>query len=422
MSIFEVMKTRRTRLLIASSAIALVALLTIQVSWIFKSAAIKEDHFNQKVTMALCRTVEDLCADDQTCHGFKQCCVKEGNSRAIQLDHNQKEKIDSLLKHYMAFYDVDIRYSFQLVREDNTLLASNDKSTFQRKLDEAHAPPGLVLKLELPGRTAFVLSKMGPMFITSIFLILTIILLFWMTVRSLLRQKLLLERTTDFVNNMAHEFKTPMASISLASNMIVKDSVREKPDKLKHYADIIRDENEKLKQQVERLLSIAKLEDGDMLLKKDQVDMHEAIRSAVSGMSLQLQERNGQITTNLNAVNSIITGDVLHLTNTVINLLDNAIKYSKGAPEIMITTMNKNNDLVVKVADKGIGVDPDRHKSIFDKFYRVPTGDVHDVKGFGLGLAYVKKIVDEHGGRVSLESDEGKGSKFIMTFPLTINQ
>jgi two-component system, OmpR family, phosphate regulon sensor histidine kinase PhoR len=317
MSIFTVMKTRRTRLLVGASALALIALLTIQVSWIFKSAAIKEEHFNQKVTMALCRTVEDLCADDQTCHGFKQCCVKQGNARAIQLDPSQKEKIDSLLRHYMAFYDVDIKYSFQLVREDKNLLASADKSTLYRKLDEAHAPPGLVLMLELPGRTAFILSKMGPMFITSIALILTIILLFWMTVRSLLRQKQLLERTTDFINNMAHEFKTPMASISLASSMIVKESVQEKPEKLKHYADIIRDENEKLRQQVERLLNIARLDNGDMEIEKKEVDMHEVIAGAVKAMSLQVQERNGQLECSLDAGRAIIKGDALHLANTV---------------------------------------------------------------------------------------------------------
>lgn len=418
MSIFEAMKTRRTRLLIASSAIALIALLIIQVSWIFKSAAIKEEHFNQKVTMALCRTVEDLCADDETCHGFKQCCVKQGNARAIQLDPSQKERIDSLLRHYMAFYDVNIKYSFQIVREDKTLLASNSRSIFHRKLDEAYAPPGLVLMLELPGRTAFVLSKMGPMFLTSLALILTIILLFWMTVRSLLRQKLLLQRTTDFVNNMAHEFKTPMASISLASNMIVKNAVQEKPEKLKHYADIIRDENEKLKQQVERLLNIARLEDGDIMLEKKHVDMHEAIDNAVKAMNLQVQERGGQITTSLSAAKHVLTGDVFHLTNAVINLLDNANKYSKEAPGIMITTSNKGNSLVISVSDKGIGISSERHKEIFEKFYRVPTGDVHDVKGFGLGLAYVKKITVEHGGAVSLESEVGRGSTFTMVFPL----
>jgi two-component system, OmpR family, phosphate regulon sensor histidine kinase PhoR len=370
------------------------------------------------VTMALCRTVEDLCADDQTCHGFKQCCVKQGNARAIQLDPSQKEKIDSLLRHYMAFYDVDIKYSFQLVREDKNLLASADKSTLYRKLDEAHAPPGLVLMLELPGRTAFILSKMGPMFITSIALILTIILLFWMTVRSLLRQKQLLERTTDFINNMAHEFKTPMASISLASSMIVKESVQEKPEKLKHYADIIRDENEKLRQQVERLLNIARLDNGDMEIEKKEVDMHEVIAGAVKAMSLQVQERNGQLECSLDAGRAIIKGDALHLANTVINLLDNANKYSKDVPRIAVSTCNKGNTLVVKVADKGIGISSERHNSIFEKFYRVPTGDVHDVKGFGLGLAYVRKIVEEHGGTVSLESEEGKGTTFTMTFPI----
>lgn len=411
------MKKKRTQLLILASALALIALLVIQVSWIFRSAAIKEEHFNQRVTMALCRTVEDLCADDQTCHAFTQCCRLEGDERVIELGITQKEKIDSLLRRYMEFYDIDLAYSFELVHEES-LLASHDKQVYKQKLDDALAPPGLVLKLQLPGRSAFILSKMGPMFITSIALIMTITIFFWLTVRSLLRQRLVLERTTDFMNNMAHELKTPMASISLASNMLVKEEVSNKPEKLKHYAAIIRDENEKLKLQVERLLNLASLERGEMVLEKKTVDMHEVIESVVKCMQIQVQEKSGSLEAVTGAKYFTVDGDKLHLTNALINLVDNANKYSGDRPRIVIETANANGKLVITVSDNGIGIGSAHRENIFDKFYRVPTGDVHNVKGFGLGLAYVKKVVELHEGSISLESEPGKGSKFSIELPL----
>jgi two-component system phosphate regulon sensor histidine kinase PhoR len=417
------MKTKRTRLLIIGSAAALVALLVIQVSWILKSAAIREDQFNQKITMALCRAVDDLCADNQTCRAFSNCCsMHTGQSEYnVELSYDQKEKIDSLLGHYMDFYGVKLDYKFELAKEENAapLSMDKDKRVYQQKLDDALAPPGLVLRLHVPEKKDFIVAGLSTMFITSTALIIMIMLFFWMTIRSLLRQRLLLERTTDFMNNMAHEFKTPMASISLASNMLVKSSSGEGAEKQRHYAGIIRDENEKLKLQVERLLSMAALERGDMTLEKKRVDMHEVIVSAINCIQIQVQEKQGNVSALLNANSQHITGDALHLTNAVINLLDNANKYSDDKPQIVIATKNEDRRIIVSVKDNGIGIGSEAQKNIFDKFYRVHTGDVHDVKGFGLGLAYVKKVVEEHGGNISVESQPGEGSTFIISIPLS---
>lgn len=416
------MRTKRTRLLIIGSILALVALLVIQVSWILKSASIKEEQFNQNVNMALCRAVEDLCSDNTTCRAFNDCCRKPGETGElnVELNYAQKEKIDSLLRHYMNFYGVKLNYHFEIAQENSAspVSAEKDRRVFRQKLDETVAPPGLVLKLHVPQKKEFLVASMSTMFITSTVLIIVIMLFFWMTIRSLLRQKMLLERTTDFMNNMAHEFKTPMASISLASNMLVKSSASDTTGRQKHYAEIIRDENEKLKLQVERLLNMAALERGEMMLEKKQVDMHDVIAAAVKCIAIQVQERQGTVETLPDAKNSMVSGDHLHLTNVIINLLDNANKYSKVNPKISIATSNENDHIVISVSDNGIGIGSDDLKNIFDRFYRVSTGDVHDVKGFGLGLAYVKKIIELHGGSISVKSEKGKGSTFTIKIPL----
>lgn len=420
------MQTRRTRLLIIVSALALVALLVIQVSWILKSASIKEEQFNQRITMALCRAVEDLCSDNQTCRAFSDCCKPHGARHGefnVELSYGQKEKIDSLLRHYMDFYGVKLDYRFELAREEQSAVSiDKDKKIYRQKLDATVAPPGLVLKLQVPRKKEFLMAGMSAMFVTSTVLIIVIMFFFWITVRSLLRQKMMLERTTDFMNNMAHEFKTPMASISLASNMLVKNSTNDESGKQKHYAEIIRDENEKLKMQVERLLSMAALERGEMMMEKKPVDMHELVRNAIGCIEIQVQERNGKIISSLEAQRYTVTGDGLHLLNAIINLLDNANKYSKSEPQIKVATRNEGDRFIVSVSDAGIGMRSEDQKQIFDKFYRVHTGDVHDVKGFGLGLAYVRKIVDEHHGTIELKSEKGKGSTFTISIPLINEQ
>jgi two-component system phosphate regulon sensor histidine kinase PhoR len=417
------MRKKHTRLLIIGSALALVALLVIQVTWILKSASIKEEQFNQNVNMALCRAVEDLCADNQTCRAFNDCCRKPTDTGElnVELNYAQKEKIDSLLRHYMSFYGMKLNYRFEIAQEEHAAPAITDKDrkVYEQKLDETVAPPGLVLKLHVPQKKEFLMAGMSTMFVTSTVLIIVIMLFFWMTFRSLLRQKLLLERTTDFVNNMAHEFKTPMASISLASNMLVKSSTTDATGKQKHYAEIIRDENEKLKLQVERLLNMSALERGEMMLEKKRVNIHEVIDSAVKCIAIQVQDKQGTVSTSLVAVKTMIEGDTLHLTNAVINLLDNANKYSKEHPQITIETANEEDHILIRVSDKGIGISGDDLKNIFDRFYRVSTGDVHDVKGFGLGLAYVKKVIELHGGSISAKSEKGKGSSFTIKIPLT---
>jgi two-component system phosphate regulon sensor histidine kinase PhoR len=222
---------------------------------------------------------------------------------------------------------------------------------------------------------------------------------------------------TDFINNMTHEFKTPIATISLATDSISSPLIVNHPDKIKRFVDIIRQENRRMNSQVERVLQIAQLDKKDFQLRLADVNLHDLIRQAVDNFSLQIENREGTLTLDLQATRPVISGDATHLASVVHNLLDNANKYSPEKPDITIRTRNVPNGVAITVEDNGVGISKETRKHIFDKFYRVHTGNVHDVKGFGLGLSYVKAIVTAHKGFVDVHSELGKGSAFTLTFP-----
>lgn len=277
--------------------------------------------------------------------------------------------------------------------------------------------PG-VLMLHFPAR-ASVLWRTGwrPLLASVIF---TSIILFCFayTIHVIFRQKKLSEMKTDFINNMTHEFKTPIATISLAVDSINNPVVSENPERLKRFADIIRQENKRMHEQVEKVLQIAQIERQNYQLVLEQVDIHRLIQTAVSNVNLQVERKNGQITTEFKAATSIFPVDITHFSNIIYNLLDNANKYSPETPCIRVETENTAKGIQIKVSDKGIGMTKEARKHIFDRFYRVHTGDLHDVKGFGLGLSYVKAMVEAHKGSIEVKSEPGKGSSFILNFPL----
>ncbi len=278
-------------------------------------------------------------------------------------------------------------------------------------------PPGLLM-VYFPNRSSFVWSSVWLVLLTTILFILLIIGTFGWTMYTLVRQKKLSEMKNDFINNMTHEFKTPIATISLAADSITSPMVLTDTAKVRRFADIIKQENQRMNEQVERVLQMAKIDRRDFNLKIEPVDMHDVIDSAVHNISLQVARREGTIDMQLQADQAVIDGDRTHLTNVIYNLLDNANKYSPEKPQIVVRTRNANGQLEVMVQDHGIGMSKEARKHIFDKFYRVHTGNVHDVKGFGLGLSYVKAMVDAHHGTISVKSEPGKGSTFILRFPL----
>ncbi|HXB12406.1 MAG TPA: HAMP domain-containing sensor histidine kinase, partial [Bacteroidia bacterium] len=296
-------------------------------------------------------------------------------------------------------------------------LRPSQPACYRKDLEDVASKNGFELVLTFPEKREFIIAEMGSMFITSVLLILVVLVMFWRTVSSLIKEKKISEHTTDFLNNMTHEFKTPLTNIALAGKMIIKDSNIKQEDKIKHYSGIILEENEKLKMQVEQVLSMTALERGEIPIQKVELDFHELIKDALKSIFIQIENKQGSLKLDLKAEQVMIMGDNIHLVNALRNLIDNAIKYSKEKPELYIQTHNVGRNLIVEVSDKGIGIEKEYHKKVFEKFFRVPTGDIHDVKGFGLGLAYVKKIIELHGGTIELQSEKGKGTTFTIKIP-----
>lgn len=256
-----------------------------------------------------------------------------------------------------------------------------------------------------------------PYMMLAFLLLAVVIFTFTFTIHLILKQKKLSEMKSDFVNNMTHEFKTPIATISLATDMLLNKEVAESPAKTRRYATIIQDENRRLKQQVEQILQIAVLDKGEYNLKISAFDAHEAILSCIARFELTVRDMGGMITHSFEAEDPEIKADYHHFTNMVNNLLDNAAKYARDYPEVRVSTGNQDGMFFVKVQDRGIGISRENMKHVFKNLYRVPTGNVHDVKGFGLGLYYVKAMAEAHGGYVKVDSELNNWTVFTIYIP-----
>lgn len=274
------------------------------------------------------------------------------------------------------------------------------------------------ISVYFPDERQLLRKSMGIMGASSLTITLFIIVMFSLTLYIMFKQKRLSEMKNDFVNNMTHELKTPISTISLASQMLSDRSIPDEQKNLGQISRIIKTESRQLGYQVERVLQMAIFDHGELKLKREEVDLHDIIETVAQNFLLQMDKRGGKLEFLPEADRSLVTGDLMHLTNVVSNLMENAIKYTRRNPEITISTSNENKSLVVSVADNGIGISKEDQKRIFDKFYRVPTGNVHNVKGFGLGLSYVKLIVEEHGGSIKIKSELNKGSRFDIHLPL----
>lgn len=279
-----------------------------------------------------------------------------------------------------------------------------------------------VLKIFFPDQQAFILKNMGWVFITSLLFIALIIFCMAYAVWTIIQQKKISEITHDFINNMTHELKTPIATVAIACEAIQDPDIRQLPNQVNRYLNIIREENERLGNQVEKVLQIAVLDRGDFQLKINPINVHEVIQKALRNIIIQIETRQGKIETDLKALNPIIDADELHINNMISNLLDNANKYSPNAPEITIATQNTENGVKISISDKGQGMARETINKVFDKFYRVSTGNIHNVKGFGLGLSYVKTMLDAHKGSVDVKSELNKGSTFTLFLPYKQNQ
>jgi two-component system phosphate regulon sensor histidine kinase PhoR len=263
-------------------------------------------------------------------------------------------------------------------------------------------------------------KKMPGLMILSLVFTLIILLTFTLSIYFILRQKKISEMKSDFINNMTHEFKTPIATISVAADSIISDKVISDSERVGYFAGMIKKENIRMNEHVEKILQIARLDKKDFEFHFQTVDAHELIIKAIQSIELQVEKRKGHIDIDMAALNRVITTDPVHFTNVVYNLLDNAVKYSTGEPEIRVSTTNVTNGLLLSVEDKGMGMNKAVQSKIFERFYRQTSGNVHNVKGFGLGLSYVKAVVDANKGSINVQSETGKGSRFDVFIPFEL--
>jgi two-component system, OmpR family, phosphate regulon sensor histidine kinase PhoR len=278
--------------------------------------------------------------------------------------------------------------------------------------------PQEYLVVIVPHQNAIIFKQLTWFIIGAIIFTLIIITAFFLTLRTLFVQKKLGEIKSDFINNMTHEFKTPLATISLAVSALKNEKVVGNKEKTDYFTGVIKEENIRMNKQVETILQAALLDKQEVQLDLKKLSAHELINNALNNIALPLNEKDGELIVHLDATNDIIMGDDVHFTNFVNNLLDNALKYSKENPIIKLNTTTLSNMFVIRVEDNGIGMNKDTLSHIFEKFYRAHTGNVHNVKGFGLGLSYVKTMVEAHKGTIKAESILGKGSTFIVSIPL----
>ena len=284
---------------------------------------------------------------------------------------------------------------------------------FRKKLDFA---------VHFPGRELFIGRKTTLLLGLSVSFTLIIFLTFLLSIYLILKQKRISEMKSDFINNMTHEFKTPIATISIAADSIANQKVIGEEDKVRFFAGMIKKENQRMNEQVERILQIARLDRKEFEFNFQATNLHPLIEAAIDGIILQVEQRGGKIETRLAAINPVVTTDPIHFTNLVCNLLDNANKYSPEAPQITVSTTNSSDGILLTVEDKGMGMTKAVQARIFDKFYRLTSGNIHTIKGFGLGLSYIKAILDANNGTIKVFSEPGKGSKFVVFIPFLNNR
>lgn len=304
-------------------------------------------------------------------------------------------------------------------------MVENNSRNFRREMFESNyqAPLtldgsyGLILYIEEPKN--YISQRTAWMFGASALFTIIIIAAFALTIRTMFNQKKIAEIKSDFINNMTHEFKTPLATISLASDALSMEKVRQNPDMLDYYSGIIKSENKRMNKQVEKILQAAQIDKDDLKLKLQPINVHDVIEKMTESFSLQIEQQNGTLDSNLQAKKSMIMADEVHFSNIIYNLMDNAVKYSGDNVKISISTANSKGNVVIKIKDSGIGMNKETQMHIFEKFYRAHTGNLHNIKGFGLGLSYVKAIVESHKGKIKVDSALGKGSTFTIELPLS---
>ena len=448
------MTQKRITALVVAITLALLGLVFVQVKWVSDTLELKDRQYNEDIDNALVAvserlddsqpaTARDLPNDGSGLHpihglapvGWDSIPVGErtgGSAPALRID---ARLLDSLITAELARRNIKVAHQHGVFNGNGAVIlvgpdphadtariwASTHRVELFRGAVPASLETGRWLHLVVPDRPSELLRNILPLVLATALFLLLIATIFGLTLRMVLRQKRLGDIKNDLVNNLTHELKTPISTISLACEALNDPGIPKDPAQVRHFTNLIRDENKRLGQLVESVLQSAVLESGALQLRTADVDMHALLAEVVRTCTLQVTNRGGTLTLEPRAGLAHLRGDRTHLTNIFYNLVDNAVKYCSGSPQVRISTRSDAKHLTIEVADNGIGIPRGEQSKVFDRLYRVPTGNVHNVKGFGLGLSYVRSVVERHGGRIRVESDpegySGAGSRFIIELP-----
>lgn len=427
------MRTSTVKIIIFISSFALLGLVFTQTFWIREELNLGRKQFDHRVDNALMDILKELRDYSDSASRFairNTPCIPAGKSADI-FSVLDTLVLESLIKKYTDYHQLDRRYHYAVFKTMNDSLvhhskdfpASSSLSTpYKVCLSTIWKDSYYHLALYFPFRNKAVFFKLG------IWLALTILFLIIITagvatiIITYLRQKKLTEMKNDFINNVTHEFKTPVSTIALAAEVLMKSDRKSLPERVKRYAGIIHDENLRMRGQIERVLEIAQQDHHEIRLDPVEVDIHKLLGTIIPTLCMEKSEKEVNVINRLEAKKPIIYADKLYITGIIANLTENAIKYSNGIPELTVITADYRDGILISFIDNGIGMSRDSIKHIFEKFYRVPTGNVHNVKGFGLGLYYAKTMIEAHGGTISVTSELNKGSRFDVYLPRNLQQ
>lgn len=408
-------------------SLSVLGIIFIQMAWIRSAISLRRQQHEQDITYALSQIKEGMYDRYATKRGI---LYPDETSRLYFMkdfssEYLTKEEISQIVS--QAVRRANIKEPYEYMITDifrNPLTRSSNfqneyfASAFTTMLTTDNSMFRETFFLHFQETNSYIIRRMGWVIAASVLFTIIIISAFALTVRTLFTQRKLSEIKSDFINNMTHELKTPLATISLAIDALTNEKVIHNTDQIRYYSAMIKGENKRMNKQVEKILQAARIEKQELELKLQELDVHEVIKKVAEGIKLQVQEKQGSLTLNLSAPRHIIMADEVHFSNIIFNLLDNALKYSKDNLHIDVSTASQSGVLAIKVTDNGIGMNKETQTRVFEKFYRAHTGNIHNVKGFGLGLSYVKGIAEAHGGKVKVESKEGRGSIFTVFVPL----
>ncbi len=421
------MNSFQRKYLVPLTLVLLFGLFFIQVRWIGYTIRTQEQIFRRSVNLALNQTIANLNENRNICSMMKECIACDTATTSLRVfssgiwDQIQKT-IDAELKSY----NIDLKYDLFIVREKKDtirrgaldVVIGSRKVCYAQSLGDVLQNAGYELVVRFPGKSRLFFGNTGLMFLASVFIIVLIILSLFYIMKLYKGQLQVSENIKELINNMSHEFKTPLSAVSLAASLIRKGNPGGNGSKTGEYAQLILDENKKLIRQVENLLDLSAIERNDLSFNKEVTEINALVKEAAASALLLAHEKEGALTLHLDAMKAEVSVDKLHMDNVFLNLFSNSVKYTAEKPEILVTSEVHPDEVFIHVKDNGIGIPQKYQKFIFDKYFRVPTGYVHDIKGYGIGLSYVKMVVEAHGGDVRVSSSPGKGSTFTVRLPL----